>query len=274
MVAQTVELPNIRKLFLPDPDHVIIDCDLERADAQVVAWEAEDEELKQMFREGSDIHTENAIAIFGGTQKSVKEGGSTSHRQKAKQGVHAVNYACQARTLAATLGITTKEAEDFINQWLGAHPKIAEWHDRVWKDLNQTRTVHNKFGYRCYYYDRIDIKRLQEALAWVPQSTVAIVTNMGLLEIHETLSEIDLLLQVHDSLVMQTPTHLIESLAKPILTAMSVEIPYPDPLTIPVNLAWSDTSWGDCRKTTHNGTEFFWADNGDSVTWPESSKIG
>lgn len=275
MVASTVALPNIRKLFIPDEGYVMVDCDLERADAQVVAWEAGDEVLKQMFRENADIHTENGMAIFKCSREAVHVGGSGSPRQKAKQAVHAINYLVQARTLAATIGITVKEAEYIINRWLDAHPEIRQWHERVWRELETTRTIRNKFGYRRYYFDRIDTSRLQEALAWVPQSTVALVTNKGLVNISEQLSEIDLLLQVHDSLVMQVPAMQMKDLAPRILECMDIEIPYDDPLHIPVNLAWSEASWGDCRKTTVVDGEFWYKPKNDNepptekVIWPD-----
>ena len=52
MVASTISLPNVKKMFIPDEGYTIIDADLEKADAQIVAWESGDEELKQIFREG------------------------------------------------------------------------------------------------------------------------------------------------------------------------------------------------------------------------------
>ena len=109
-----VKFPNVRELFLADQGMVIGDIDLDRADAQVVAMESGDEELKQMLREGVDIHTENA-KVLGVT------------RDQAKQGVHAVNYVVTARTLAATIGITVHEADLFIHRWFAAHP------DRDWE---------------------------------------------------------------------------------------------------------------------------------------------
>ena len=52
MVAQNIILPNIRKFIVPDPGYLIVDADLSGADAQVVAWEADDADLKEAFRDG------------------------------------------------------------------------------------------------------------------------------------------------------------------------------------------------------------------------------
>lgn len=264
MVAQTLSLPNIRKLFIPDPGKVIIDCDLERADAQVVAWEAGDEGLKKIFREGLDIHTENARAAF---DIPIEDDVPYALRQRAKAGVHAVNYGVKARTLAATLGITVAEAQAFIDGWFEAHPDIAEWHERTEEQLRRTRKITNPFGFRRYYFDRLD-NLLSEALAWVPQSTVANVTNIGLTNIGENLPEVDLLIQVHDSLVMQCDQDAVGELAPKILDAMHVTVPYEDPLIIPVNFSWSPTSWGDVRKTIVRDGTFYWEDTPEEeVDW-------
>ena len=240
-------LPNVKDLFLPDPGYVIIDADLDRADAQVVAWEANDEILKQMFREGADIHLENAKAIFNNERLTA----DSKERKLAKGGVHAANYGVSARTLAISLGITTREAEAFLRKWFHAHPGILEWHRETENSLATSRCVVNRFGFRRYYFDRVE-GLLPEALAWIPQSTVAIVVDKGLVRIHRDLPRVESLLQVHDSIVMQVRgQHLREQLPL-IKTAMSVLIPYPDPLIIPVSAQASSKSLGAVKDIPWN----------------------
>ena len=171
-------LPNIKKMFIPDPGKEIFDADYDRADAQVVAAEANDEELRQMFREGADIHLENAKVIFNnpGLRKDSRE------RDLAKAGVHATNYGAGVPTLASALGITRHAADRFQQAWFRAHPGIADWHDRVEDQLQTSRMVTNRFGFKRYYFDRIE-GVLPEALAWVPQSTVALIVCHGLVNL-------------------------------------------------------------------------------------------
>ncbi len=239
MVAKTVALPNVKKMFIPDPGYTIIDADLEKADAQVVAWEAGDEELKQIFREGKNLHEENARNIFGDI--------SPSNYAKAKAGVHATNYGCRPRRLAEVLGVTVYEAELFQQRWFGAHPRILSWHSRIKKELSQFRKVVNPFGFERFYFDRVE-SIFSEALAWVPQSTVAHVTNVGLTNIDANLPEANLLLQVHDALILQVPTNQTPDIYKDVLKNMQIPIPYSDPLTIPVSLSTSTQSWGHCEE--------------------------
>jgi DNA polymerase-1 len=236
-------LPNVRKMFFPDVGYVMVEGDLQRADAQVVCWEAGDERLKEMFRNGADIHTENARAIF-----HVKDV-TYNQRQACKQGVHATNYGASARTLAAALGCSVAEAEAFQSNWFRAHPEIKDWQDDVMSQLMTRRYVENKFGYRRFYFDRIDRSLLGEALAWIPQSTVALAINHALANVNEQFAgPIEPLLQVHDSIVVQIKKEHYHRLFTPMRRAMLIEVPYDDPLIIPVTLAASDVSWGDVEE--------------------------
>jgi DNA polymerase-1 len=242
----TVELPNIRKLFVPDPGYIIFDADLAGADAQVVAAEANDTALLQAFREGLDVHAKNAADLWGKAFTELPDAPRKRRRQQCKQAVHGTNYGASPNTLSSILGWSRREAEDFQKSWFNLHPGILDWHKRVESDLRRDRTARNKLGYRIIYFDRID-SLLPEALAWIPQSTVALTCFRGALRLEETFPFIQILLQVHDSLVFQVPkdeAHRVkefkEQLANP--------IPYDPPLTIGWGLAKSDVSWGDCKK--------------------------
>jgi len=224
--------PNIRSMFIPDPGYTFFDGDLDRADLQVVVWEADDKELKQMLREGVDIHSENA--------KTLK-----TTRQLAKVWVHGCNYGGSPRTMAANCGLTVQQATQMQKAWFSAHPGIEKWHERTKLQVQAKRFVENKFGYRWYIFDRID-SIIPEAIAWVPQSTVSIVINKIWMQIYETLPEVQVLLQVHDSLGGQYPKNQSSYKAK-IEEAGKIVVPYEDPLVIPFSVKTSDISWGDCK---------------------------
>lgn len=241
-------LPNIRRLFIPDPGQVICDVDLAGADAQVVAWEADDEDLKEAFRKGLKLHKKNAVDMWGDRFTKLEE---TSHEysrlyDEIKKGVHAANYLVSARTLAITLGWTISDASAFLDRWFSLHPGIRDWHKRTAQSLETSRSVTNRFGFRIYYFDRID-SVLAEAVAWLPQSTIAHTCFKGALQVKHHLPWVQFLIQVHDSLVFQIPK---KRLADILLVQRHLlnTIPYPDPLTIQWGLAVSTKSWGDCEK--------------------------
>ena len=203
--------------------------DLDRADAQVVAWEANDSELKAILREGVDLHTENAKLL-----------GST--RQLAKVWVHGTNYGGGPRTMAVGCGLTVHTAEKMQARWFAAHPGIKRWHERT--DACQKKGyVENIFGYRWYFFDRF---HLPDALAWQPQSVVGRVINTAWQRIHAEAPLIQVLLQVHDSLAGQFPTHRKAEALDALRKLSTVQVPYPDPLVIPVGIKTSEESWGAC----------------------------
>jgi DNA polymerase-1 len=243
----TLQLPNVRKLFIPDPGYVIADMDLDRADLQVVVWEADDEELRDALRAGIDLHSFNAKTLFNlsapvNTIKKLHP----DKRDLAKRWVHGTNYGGGARTMAQSCGITVHEADRLRGRWFAAHPGIAAWHERTEAALRSTRSVANKFGYRRFYFDRVD-GLLPEALAWVPQSTVAAVINRVWAEIVTSLPHVQVLNQVHDSLVMQWPASMPQLAQACLDCARRVVVPYDKPLVIPAGINVSEKSWGDCK---------------------------
>src|SRR5262245_8905619 len=239
-------LPNIRKLFVPDPDYIIFDADLAGADAQIVAAEAEDDDLLRAFKEGLDVHDKNATDLWGARYATLEGHARYAKRKECKSAVHATNYGAAARTVALSQGWSVHEAEDFQRRWFALHPGVLAWHERVTHNLRATRTASNRFGYRIIYFDRID-SLLPEALAWIPQSTVATTCFRGALQLEARIPSVQLLLQVHDSLVFQIPTrdsHRTEEIRQ----ALSNPTPYPKPLTIDWKLSRSPVSWGDCEE--------------------------
>ena len=247
-----IVMPNVRKEFKPDPGMIMFEADLKGADAQIVAWEADDESLKEIFRSGQDLHLANARAIFPTPLwDEVPPNEVKGHpilgafRQKAKGGVHATNYGARPPTLARALQITVPEAEVFQQRWFALHPGVENWQKRIWEQLQINRTVTNIFGYRRQYFGRLDTI-LPEALAWGPQSTVALTINRGIINMVKHFPFVQPLLQVHDSIVGQYPEALGLSFAKEQLRpALEITLPYADPLKIPVSIGTSTVSWGD-----------------------------
>lgn len=235
-------VPNMRKMFIPDQGYTFFDVDLDRADLMVVIWEADDDGLRQAIRDGVDLHTYNAAALFGIPESSVQYW----QRQAAKMFAHGTNYGGSARTMAINCGFTVHQSEIMQRRWFSEHPGIKEWHRRTEAQLQATRQVTNVFGYRRRYFDRIE-SVLPEALAWQPQSIVALVINKAWKNIAERVPEVDILLQVHDSLAGQFPTHLANPVMRKMRKAMEIVVPYPKPLIIGAGIKTSEVSWGDCK---------------------------
>jgi len=252
----TVELPNIRKLFLPDPGYRIFEADLSGADAQVVAWEADDADLKAAFRSGLDVHDKNATDLLGEAYTSLPGDPSDSNfdstpkgrmRKKNKAAVHATNYGASARTVAITQGWPISQGEAFQASWFAKHPGIKQWHRTTEYDLRLHRRTTNRFGYRIIWFDRID-GLLPQALAWGPQSTVAFVTFKGAVQLEKQCPWVEILLQVHDSLLVQAEIAKVEEVAEELKACLDIPVEIKGRiLRIPVDVEVGE-NWEEMRK--------------------------
>lgn len=251
-------LPNIRSMYGPDPGFTFFDMDLDRADLQVVVWESDDPMLKAAIRLGVDIHLLNVYTLDKEEPPPLEElvethpryadyhGPRKHKREFAKVFCHATDYLGRAKTVAAHTGRGVHETEQAQKHWFGAHPGIEKWHKRVIEQVTKYRFVENKWGYRWYIFDRINDELFPAAVAWGPQSTIGILINKIWLAFHAKLPEVQVLLQVHDSLAGQFPTHRRDLLVPLMKEASRIVIPYPDPLIIPTGIKTSEISWGDC----------------------------
>lgn len=269
------EFPNMRAPFQPDIGYELAEYDLSGADAAVVAWEADDEELKTAFRNNLKLHLLNARSLFpeqtsSMTDDEIKAGSGIpgSIYDGVKKGVHGTNYGAKAKTLSTKLKWSMAKAEEFQERWFYLHPGIRKWHERTenylsgiqcWrcdsfiesgrkcKTCNATtgRTVGNRFGYRIVYFDEVG-NLLNKALAWCPQSTVGINANKGAIALVDNFPWIELLLQVHDSVVVQYPIKYSDPFYQLQIKNVlhSVIVPYRDPLQIKWGVKTARENWG------------------------------
>lgn len=235
-------LPNIRKLFIPDPGKTFFDIDLDSADLRIVAWEADEAEMKAMIREGKKVYVEVMKEYYHNpsmTKNSPQYGMFKSY-------CHGTHYLGTAKGLAQRLGLLTHESEKLQKWYFSRFPNIKKYQDRIIDQVTKRRMVENIFGYRQYFFDRIEGTIFNQAAAWIPQSSVGCLINRAYVRIDAELPEVDILLQVHDSLAGQFPTHLGDWMVKQIVEKAEFPLPYADPLIIPVGVKTSTESWGDC----------------------------
>lgn len=246
-------LPNMRRLIIPDEGMMFVDMDLSRADAYFVAWEADDFLLKDILRNNRDLHWENAVTLWGeDLNKRYPTGDdkdNSPERQLAKRFCHAANYGAFPKKLAKALGITEKLAEWVYAKWFKEHPGIRNWHNRTRHQLVTTRRVSNPFGFERYYFDRPE-KCLNEGLAWVPQSSVGVIINSAWSNIDYNVPDAEVLLQVHDSLLIQIPDDSLHELLPKIQEQSLIPVPYEDQMLIPVGFKASTSSWGEVKDPT------------------------
>ena len=261
MVAKTVPLPNVRKLFIPDPGYYIGEVDLSGAEAQIVAWDAGDEDLKAAFRAGLNVHIKNARDVFpekvrGWSDEAIK---ATDHAggvyANCKRCVHATHNGGKPAGLAREIGISVGEAAEFQRVWFGLHPAIKAREEHILDCLhgrvegNPARTLINPFGYRIVFFDRVE-SVFTEAMTWIQQSTCGINCFLGEQALHDEVPWVEKLLHVHDSIVFQFPITYRTRITEIHTALHSIIIPFKDPLLIPWKLSLSLESWGAAEAVT------------------------
>jgi DNA polymerase I-like protein with 3'-5' exonuclease and polymerase domains/uracil-DNA glycosylase len=238
-----LDLPNVRKLWLPDEGKEYFDTDLDSADLRIVAAEAELEEMFAMLNEGKKVYVEVM-------KEYHKDPTMTKHHEQYRvfKGLcHGTHYLGTAKGLAERLGLGVHEV-DVIQKWYyGKFPKLKKWQDAIKDQVMKRRMVENVFGYRCYFFDRIEGTIFNQAIAWIPQSTVACIINRAYVNLHENHKDIEVLLQVHDSLAGQYDIANREQAIATIRKAAAIELPYAKPIVVPVDVNTSPISWGHCK---------------------------
>jgi len=240
--GEGLELPNVRDLFIPDPGCTFFDIDLDSADLRIVAWEARLSEMKAMIAEGKKVY----IEVMKEYYKDPTKNKDSKEYRMFKGLCHGTHYLGTAKGLAERLGLLVHEVDVLQKWYYGKFPGLKAWQDDVKDQVMKRHMVTNIFGYRNYIFDRIEGTIFNQAIAWIPQSTVGILINKAYVNIHNNLPKVEVLLQVHDSLAGQFPTHLGESCVRDIIDQSAIVLPYDDPTIIPVGCKTSTKSWGAC----------------------------
>ena len=240
-----LDLPNVRELYIPDPGKTYFDIDLDSADLRIVSWESDCKWMKEQFKLKNKPYIEVMKEYYH--DQTMTKNSHPREYAMFKSLCHGTNYLGTADGIAPRIGLLVHETERIQKWYFGLCPEIKQWQEEIKKQVSGRRYVQNVFGYRTYFFDRIEGTIFNQAVAWIPQSSVACLINRAYVAIDEQLPHVEVLLQVHDSLVGQYDTWRGDSMLRDIVKCSEIPLPYAEPLIIPVGIATSTKSWGDCR---------------------------
>jgi len=153
-----------------------------------------------------------------------------SARQCGKKSNHGLNYAEGFRKFALINEIDESEAKRIVEMYHLIYPGIRLWYEIIKRQLQQTRSLTNCFGRKVRFMDQWGEDLWKAAYSMLPQSSVVDSLNIGLVKIYEDdwlcgldQLNIDVLAQVHDSILLQVPTKVV---ADPVLFAEVQELCY------------------------------------------------
>jgi len=259
---------SFREHMMADPGYIAYELDLQQAENRPVAYIAPEPRMIKAFESGVDIHSETAGIIFGIPTSEVSDvdgsssvgDGTHSQRFWGKKANHSLNYGIGFRYFALVNEISEGEAKEIIGRYMEAYPGIKAYHDWVTKEIQRSRTLTNPFGRTRVFLGRMDYDLYKEAFSFIPQSTVADIINQWALRIlyeasyFREFEYVEILNQVHDSIIIQIPlerrwqTH--KEILQVLINNLSREIRWKDRLfSIPVGIKMG-TNLGKLVPTT------------------------
>ena len=143
----------IRAFFIPEEGNLFIDCDYESLEPKVFAHVANDEGLKDIFRNNWDFYSTIAIRTEGFTEYSADKKApnylkkvAPALRNKAKGYSLGVPYGMGGYALAKNIGVSTKEGEKLVNDYLNAFPELRGWMESSKQFAKENGWIRNQVG--------------------------------------------------------------------------------------------------------------------------------
>jgi len=239
-----LELPNIRTLYIPDPGCTFFDIDLDSSDLRVVTGESNCLWMLDHFANGRKPYVEVMREYY--KNRAMDKNSHPREYGMFKALCHGTNYLGTAAGIAPRIGLNVHETDNIQKWYYGMCPEIKKWQEDVKKQVTKRRWIQNVFGYKFHFFDRIEGTIFNQAVAWLGQSTTGCLINRAYANIDDNLPEVEILLQVHDSLAGQFESHHGDWALRRIVEECQIVLPYETPLIIPVGIVSSKSSWGQC----------------------------
>ncbi|MFT8363258.1 MAG: DNA polymerase I [Sporolactobacillus sp.] len=202
----------IRQAFLPS--HVgwqIFSADYSQIELRVLAHIADDIHLQQAFIDELDIHTKTAMDVFGVTKDEV----TPLMRRHAKAVNFGIIYGISDYGLSQNIGISRKEAAQFIDKYLTSYPGVQNYMKEIVEKARKDGFVTTLLNRRRYLPDlhsrNFNQRSFAERTAMnTPiQGSAADVIKLAMVQMDRRLQDEKLqsrmLLQVHDELIFEVP---------------------------------------------------------------------
>jgi DNA polymerase-1 len=238
----------IRAAFIAEAEHVLLAADYSQIELRLLAHYSEDPLLTQAFRRGDDIHSLTASEVFGVPPMMI----DAEHRRRAKAVNFGIVYGLSPFGLSQQLGIETKEAKTYIDNYFAKYTGVRNFIDRTLDEARKNGFVRTLFG-RVRPIPDINSKNAnmrgfadRTSVNTPLQGTAADLIKMAMIRIDEELTRRKLktrmTLQVHDELVFEVPEAEVEEVRTLVCDKMENVYPLNVPLVVDVGVGrnWRD----------------------------------
>lgn len=224
--VRTEQGKRLREFFVAGENRVLVDADYSQIELRVLAAISDDENMINAFRSGKDIHTATASQVFGLPIDMI----TPVLRSRAKAVNFGIVYGIGAFSLSKDIGVTRKEADSYIKSYLATYPKVAQYMENTIENAKQNGYVTTIFGRRRYLPELSSSNGMLRAFGErvarnAPiQGAAADIIKLAMIKVFETLKEkvptANLILQVHDELIVECDQSDAETVCKILKTEM------------------------------------------------------
>ncbi len=240
----------LRKVFVADNGYKFIDADYSQIELRVLAHIASDKNLIDTFIKNQDIHRRTASEIFDVPVDEV----TSLMRSDAKAVNFGIVYGISDFGLSQNLNIPVSKAKKYIENYLDKYPSIKEYMKNIVKEGKEKGYV-TTILHRMRYLPELkssnyNIRSFGERIAMnTPiQGSAADIIKIAMVKVYKRLKKenykANLILQVHDELIIECPEAETDSVAKILQESMESAIKMSVPLK--VDLSYAD-NWYDAK---------------------------
>lgn len=201
----------MRKFFVAGKGKKLVDVDYSQIELRVLSDLANDETMINAFNRGDDIHTITASQVFDMPVEMV----TPQMRSRAKAVNFGIVYGIGAFSLAKDIGVTNKEAKQYIDNYLATYSGVDAYMHRmieIAKDKGYSETLFHRKRYLPELASSNHMLRAfgERVARNMPiQGTAADIIKIAMVKVDARLKaenmKSHLILQVHDELIVEAP---------------------------------------------------------------------
>lgn len=203
----------MRRFFRAKEGCVLVDADYSQIELRVLAHLADDKNMIDAFKNNVDIHTITASQVFGVPVDMV----NSQLRSRAKAVNFGIVYGIGAFSLGKDIKVSTREASNYIKSYLAHYSGIDNYMKNVVESAKEKGYAVTMFGRRRYLPElttgNFNTRAFGERVARnMPiQGTAADIIKIAMVNVDNRMKkeglEARLILQVHDELIVEAPSH-------------------------------------------------------------------
>jgi len=227
----------LRKVFHPtEPGWVLLSADYSQIELRILAHYSQDPLLCESFALGQDVHARTAAEVFGIPIDAV----TSNMRRSAKAVNFGLVYGLTEFGLSRDLGIPRKESRFYIEQYFKRYSGVKRYLEAVVEKAKQEGQVRTLLNRLRRIPELLHSSRVQRqfgeriAMNTPVQGTAADIIKIAMIKVAEGLKPFraDMLLQVHDELLLQVAPEDLESVARVLIDNMENAFPLTVPMTV------------------------------------------